>query len=140
MNIILLESQVKKLLSEISVEVVKGVGAIVTTDTDDEMDEKNAVSISLDKLIKNQPEDQGELEKDYNKMVDRIIKKLKEKKKLLPIVVAKENKKYRIIDGHHRYDAYKKLGKETIKSIVIPEKDVKFKNLTKKMEKKLKGK
>ena len=76
--------------------------------------------------------------KETNKIC--IIKKLKEKKKLLPIVVAKENKKYRIIDGHHRYDAYKKLGKETIKCIVIPEKDVKFKNLTKKMEKKLTGK
>jgi ParB-like chromosome segregation protein Spo0J len=70
-------------------------------------------------------------------MVNDIAKKTKNKKKFTPLIVSKEGKKYRIIDGHHRYDAYKKLGKEKIKCIVIPEKNVTFKNLTKKMEKEL---
>lgn len=136
MKIILFESQIKNLISEISAEVVKGIGAIVDGN-EEEFDEKNAINIPLDMLFKNQPDDQGDREKSYNKMVADISKKIKNNKKFRPLIVVKEGKKYRIIDGHHRYDAFKKLGKEKIKCVVIPEKNVQFKNLTKKMEKKL---
>ncbi len=136
MKIILSESQIKNLISEISAEVVKGIGAIVDGN-EEEFNEKNAIDIPIGKLFKNQPDDQGDKEKGYNKMVNDITKKTKDNKKFTPLIVTKEGKKYRIIDGHHRYDAFKKLGKEKIKCIVIPEKDVEFKYLTKKMEKKL---
>ena len=138
MKIILSEGQVKKLVKELEADVVKGLGAIVYGD-EDEMDEKNSVLISIDKLFKNQPEDQSDFEKDYDKMVDDISKKTKKNHKFRPLVVAKEGKKYRILDGHHRYDAYKKLGKEKIRCIVIDQKDVKFKKRTKKIEKELGG-
>ena len=60
------------------------------------MDEKNSVLISIDKLFKNQPEDQSDFEKDYDKMVDDISKKTKKNHKFRPLVVAKEGKKYRL--------------------------------------------
>ncbi len=136
MKIILSESQIKNLISEISAEVVKGIGAIVDGN-EEEFDEKNAIDIPIGKLFKNQPDDQGDREKSYNKMVADISKKIKNNKKFTPLMITKKNKKYRIIYGQHIYDAFKKLGKEKIKCIVIPEKDVEFKYLTKKMEKKL---
>ena len=44
---------------------------------------------------------------------------LKEQGQLIPIIVRKENEKYRLIDGHRRWTAILELGWDTIKSDII---------------------
>ena len=139
MNIILSESQIKNLIKEeLFADVVRNHGAIVSTDDEDAdelNDKKLIVSLSLDNLIKNQKtEDEDKV--DYKERINGIVKALKSKKKLGPIVVFKDGDKYRILDGNHRYEAYKKLGKDKIDSIVIPKKNVTIKKKwSKEMEK-----
>lgn len=137
MKIILTESQVKNLFEKLSADVVKNDGAVIYSDKKDEdKDFKNrslAVNLPLDKLFKNQKNEDNE---DNSERVNGIIKAIKGKKKLEPIVVVKEGEKYRILDGNHRYQAYKKLGRENVKCLVIPKNMVKYKkHWTKEMEK-----
>jgi len=138
MKIIITESQLRNILNEkLSADVVKGDGAVIYSDEKDEdkdfKNTKSAIDIPLKKLFKNQ---KGEDQKDYNERVDAVIKAIKEKKDMEPIIVVKEGDKYRILDGNHRYQAYKKLQHETVKCLVIPRNKVKYKkSWTKGMEK-----
>ncbi len=142
MKIILSESQIKRLIKEeLSADVVINRGGIIYTDDKDGnelKDKKLIVRLSIDKLIKNQ-KTKDEDKVDYKKRIDGIIKTLKDKKKLTPIIAYKDGNKYRIIDGNHRYEAYKKLGKDKIDAIIIPKKNVTIKKKwTKEMEKEFK--
>ena len=138
MKIILTESQLRKIVNEkLSADVVKGDGAIIYSDEKDEDKDfkniKSAINIPLDKLFKNQ---KNEDEENNSERVEGIIKAIKEKKKLEPIIVVKEGEKYRILDGNHRYQAYKKLGKEKAKCLVVSKKMVDYKkSWTKGMDK-----
>jgi hypothetical protein len=138
MKIILTESQLQNIIKEkLSANVVKGDGAVIYSDEKDEdidfKNTKSAIDIPLKKLFKNQ---KGEDEKDNSERVEGIIKAIKEKKDIEPIIVVKEGDKYRILDGNHRYQAYKKIGDETVKCLVIPKNKVKYKkSWTKGMEK-----
>jgi uncharacterized ParB-like nuclease family protein len=142
MKIILSESQIKRLIKEeLSADVVKNHGAMVYTDSkngDDLKNKKLIVTLSLDKLIKNQ-KTKDEDKVDYKERIGGIVKALKKKKNLGPIIVFKDGDKYRILDGNHRYEAYKKLKKDTIDAIVIPKKNVTIKKKwSKEMDKEFK--
>ena len=51
--------------------------------------------------------------------VDHLIKTIREKEYIPPIVVVQEGDIYYIVNGHHRYYAHLKVGEKKIKCIVI---------------------
>ncbi len=67
--------------------------------------------IDLDLLL---PHEQTEREK-----VERLAREIEKEGLKNPIVVAKFDGKYMIVDGHHRSEAFGMLGKKKIKAVVI---------------------
>jgi hypothetical protein len=138
MKIILSEYQFKNLIDEtLHATIVKNIGAQVYSDKKDEdrdfRNVKDAIDIPLNRLTKNQTDED---EDDFNEKVNDIIKKIKNNKKVDPLVVYKIGKNYKIVDGHHRYGAYQKLNYKTAKCLVIPKENIKFKKKwTKDLEK-----
>lgn len=124
MKILISESQLKSLSEKIKASIQKGMGADFHWEAGD-IDKYPKVNIPVEDLIPNQPIE-DEKYKDYQDMVDSIIRKYKKNKSLMPIMVHKMKKGYKIIDGHHRWTALRQMGKKTAKCIVVPNKDVKY--------------
>ena len=79
--------------------------------------------IPLDQLVLNEPAEKMEQPKSKTKL-KQFIKSISDGKEISPIIVRKLNNKYQILDGHHRYFAFKALDKDNIKAIVVDPKDV----------------
>ena len=79
--------------------------------------------IPLDQLVLNEPAEKMEQPKSKAKL-KQFIKSISDGKEISPIIVRKLNNKYQILDGHHRYFAFKALDKDNIKAIVVDPKDV----------------
>ena len=124
MRILISESQLKSLSEKIKVSIQKGMGADFDWEAGD-ISKYPKVNIPVKDLSPNQPIE-DEKYKDYQDMVDSIIRKYKKNKSLMPILVHKTKKGYKIIDGHHRWTALRQMGKKTAKCIVVPSKDVKY--------------
>jgi len=60
--------------------------------------------------------------------VEKIVAGLKQGNKLPPLLVRKYNNGYQVIDGHHRFWAYKLLGVKSIPAQVVPESDIEEKS------------
>jgi len=128
MKILISEDQFKSLNEKIKVNIQKGLGAEFNWEEGD-ISKYPKVNVPLKALKPNQPIE-DEKEKEYQDKVDDIILKYKKNKSLMPIVVHKLKKGYKIVDGHHRWTALRQMGKKTAKCIVVPNKDVKYvKNL-----------
>jgi hypothetical protein len=79
--------------------------------------------IPLDQLVLNEPAEKMEQPKSKAKL-KQFIKSISDGKEISPIIVRKLNNKYQILDGHHRYFAFKALDKDNIEAIVVDPKDV----------------
>lgn len=84
------------------------------------------IQIPVKDVIANEPfKDKEYMEKSDS--VRRIIKDLKNRKKIDPIKVVRHpynENKYMVIDGNHRIYAFKKMGEELIDVVVIPYSDI----------------
>jgi ParB-like nuclease domain len=81
------------------------------------------VNIPLDKLVGYEPDSKMNSEESKKKLKN-IISKLKQKKSIPPILVRQYNNGYQVLDGHHRYHAYKLLNKKTIPAKLVPDTDI----------------
>jgi hypothetical protein len=124
LKIIITESQLADLSEKIFFNVERGYGAQFDFDVEDIMKTPKK-KVPMKYLVPNQPvEDEGY--EVYQKKVAKIIGNYKKVGSLLPLLIFKDGKKYRIIDGHHRWTAGKQLGLESMVCHIIPRKDIKF--------------
>lgn len=82
--------------------------------------------IPLDKLVGFEPDEKMQDTKsaaNMSKMVDLL--KTGKGKELPPILVRKYKNGYQVLDGHHRFHAYKKAGLKTIPAKLVPDEDIK---------------
>ena len=56
--------------------------------------------------------------------VEKIVAGLKQGDKLPPLLVRKYKNGYQVLDGHHRFLAYKLLGTKSIPAQVVPDEDI----------------
>jgi uncharacterized ParB-like nuclease family protein len=115
-------------LDKIGLENIKvkiypgGLGADVDYD-EEEFEELPTKIISLDQLTLNEPA--KKMKQPASKAtLKQLIKSIKAGDEVPPIIVRKLGDKYQVIDGHHRYFAFKALGKDSIKAVVVDPEDV----------------
>jgi hypothetical protein len=83
------------------------------------------VMIPFNKLDILEPE--SKMEKDESsKKLKELVKLLKQGKKLEPILVRRVNGRYQILDGHHRYAAYKEMDIKNIPARIVSPSNVKI--------------
>ncbi len=81
------------------------------------------IEIPTNKLVGFEPEKKME-EPKSKANVEKIVSGLKSGDKLPPILVRKYKDGYQVIDGHHRFWAYKLLNKNTIPAKIVPDEDI----------------
>jgi hypothetical protein len=81
------------------------------------------VNIPTNKLVGFEPDKKMELPKSKAN-VDKIVAGLEKGDKLPPILVRKYNNGYQVVDGHHRFWAYKLLKKDSIPAQIVPDSDI----------------
>jgi len=113
----------KLCLENIKVKIYPGgLGADVDYD-EEEFEQLPTKTISLDQLTLNEPAEK--MKQPASKAtLKQLIKSIKAGDEVPPIIVRKLGDKYQVIDGHHRYFAFKALGKDSIKAVVVDPKDV----------------
>jgi hypothetical protein len=80
-------------------------------------------NISADQLVGFEPDDKMNQPKSKAN-VKKIVAGLKKGDKLPPLLVRKYKKGYQVLDGHHRFWAYKSLGVKSIPVQVVPASDI----------------
>ena len=80
------------------------------------------VNISAAKLVGFEPDEKMSQPKSKAN-VKKIVAGLKKGDKLPPILVRKYKDGYQVVDGHHRFWAYKLLGVKSIPSQIVPDSD-----------------
>jgi hypothetical protein len=81
------------------------------------------VMVPVGKLITFEPDDK--FKKPENaKNLNNIVKALKAGKELPPILVRRQGLRYQVLDGHHRFMAYKMLGKKHIPVRIVAKANV----------------
>jgi hypothetical protein len=81
------------------------------------------IDISADQLVGFEPDDKMDQPKSKEN-VKKIVSGLKKGDKLPPLLVRKYKKGYQVLDGHHRFWAYKSLGVKSIPVQVVPATDI----------------
>ena len=81
------------------------------------------VNISVDRLVGFEPDNKMNQTKSKAN-VEKIVTGLKQGAKLPPLLVRKYKNGYQVLDGHHRFWAYKLLGTKSIPSRIVPDKDI----------------
>ena len=110
-------------LENIKVKIYPGgLGADVDYD-EEEFKQLPTKTIPLDQLVLNEPASKMKQPKS-KAMLKQLIKSIKGGEEVPPIIVRKLEDKYQVIDGHHRYFAFKALDKDSIKAVVVDPKDV----------------
>ncbi len=84
------------------------------------------VNIPANKLVGFEPDDKMNQSKSKAN-VEKIVAGLKKGDKLPPLLVRKYKNGYQVLDGHHRFWAYKLIGVNSIPAQVVPEKDIEVK-------------
>jgi pyrimidine deaminase RibD-like protein/GNAT superfamily N-acetyltransferase len=81
------------------------------------------VNIPVDQLVGFEPD--AKMAQPKSKAnVEKIIAGLKKGDDIPPILVRKHKGGYQILDGHHRFRAYKLLKQDTIPAQIVPAKDI----------------
>ena len=81
------------------------------------------VDIPADKLVGFEPDDKMNQPKSKAN-VKKIVAGLKRGHKLPPLLVRKYKNGYQVLDGHHRFWAYKLLGVQLIPAQIVPARDI----------------
>jgi len=81
------------------------------------------VNISADRLVGFEPDNKMNQPKSKAN-VEKIVAGLKQGAKLPPLLVRKYKNGYQVLDGHHRFWAYKLLGVKSIPSRIVPDEDI----------------
>ena len=81
------------------------------------------VNISVNKLVGFEPDSKMSQPKSQSN-VEKIVAGLKKGDRLPPILVRKYRDGYQVLDGHHRFWAYKSLGIKSIPSRIVPDSDI----------------
>ena len=81
------------------------------------------VNIPANQLVGFEPDDKMNQPKSKVN-VEKIVAGLKQGAKLPPLLVRKYKKGYQVLDGHHRFWAYKSLGIKTIPVQIVPDSDI----------------
>ena len=81
------------------------------------------VNISANKLVGFEPDDKMTQPKSKAN-VEKIVAGLKQGDKLPPLLVRKYKNGYQVLDGHHRFWAYKLLGTKSIPVQIVPDSDI----------------
>ena len=81
------------------------------------------VNISANQLVGFEPDDKMNQPKSKAN-VEKIVAGLKQGAKLPPLLVRKYKNGYQVLDGHHRFWAYKLLGVKSIPSRIVPDEDI----------------
>ena len=127
MQIIITESQMKALSEKLWANIIgKKDGAEIDWDSPKDISKKREVDLKISDLIYNQPKS-DEKDPGYQKIVKGLMKKYETKDYIDPLFVYEYKGKYKILDGHHRVSALKKLGREKVNCIVVPKKNIKHK-------------
>ena len=102
----------------------KYYGADVESDDDDNLP---VHEIPLNKLVGFEPDDKMDNPK-HNANMMKMVTLIQAGKgnKLPPILVRNYNNGYQVLDGHHRFHAYKKAGLKTIPGKIVPDEDIKI--------------
>jgi len=76
------------------------------------------VSIPVGKITTFEPDEKFK-DPENNKNLKKILMALKAGKTLPPILVRRQGQKYQVLDGHHRFHAYKTLGLKIIPARIV---------------------
>jgi hypothetical protein len=81
------------------------------------------VNVPADRLVGFEPDDK--MNQPASKAnVEKIVAGLKQGAKLPPLLVRKYKNGYQVLDGHHRFWAYKLLGVKNIPAQIVPAEDI----------------
>lgn len=81
------------------------------------------VNLSASQLVGFEPD--NKMDQPASKAnVEKIVAGLKQGDKLPPLLVRKYKNGYQVLDGHHRFLAYKLLGTKSIPAQVVPDEDI----------------
>ena len=97
-------------------------GAEISDDAGDGLPVKN---LPIDKLSGFEPDEKMQ-QPDSQVKLASMVKKLKRGEELPPILVRVYKNGYQVLDGHHRYHAYKTVGKKEIPAKIVPSGDIKI--------------
>lgn len=128
MKILISESQVGMINDAIWADVEKGVGSAYDWNPGD-IDNAKKFLVPLSMMTANQTDDEGnnDVSSDEDqKAIKNIINKIKKGGSVSPILLHKIKGGFLIVDGHHRYEALKRMGKKYGLSVIIPSKNVRF--------------
>ena len=89
-------------------------GAYVT----DKGTPEKTIELPISKITVFEPEDKFS-DPDNAKNLKKIVQALKAGKTMPPILVRRQGNKFQVLDGHHRFMAYKMLGKKSILARII---------------------
>jgi hypothetical protein len=81
------------------------------------------VIIPANQLVGFEPDDKMNQPKSRAN-VEKIVAGLKQGNKLPPLLVRKYKNGYQVLDGHHRFWAYKLLGVKSIPAQIVPDSDI----------------
>ena len=81
------------------------------------------VNIPANQLVGFEPDDKMNQPKSKVN-VEKIVAGLKQGSKLPPLLVRKYKNGYQVLDGHHRFWAYKLLGVKSIPAQIVPDSDI----------------
>jgi hypothetical protein len=81
------------------------------------------VNIPSNKLVGFEPDDKMNQPKSKAN-VEKIVAGLKQGAELPPLLVRKYKNGYQVLDGHHRFWAYKLLGVKSIPVQIVPDSDI----------------
>jgi ParB-like chromosome segregation protein Spo0J len=81
------------------------------------------VDIDIKKLVRNEPLIKMKTA-EAQKNIMNLMAIIKTGQKMDPVVVIPNGSNYKIVDGHHRFTAYQRLGITKVPCIIIPEDQV----------------
>lgn len=137
MKILISESQVGMINDVLWADVEKGEGSAFDWDPGD-IDNAKKFLVPLSMMIPNQTDEKGNIDMSTTndqKRLKNIINKIKKGGSTPPILLHKVKDGFLVVDGHHRYEALKQMGKKYGLSVIIPSKNVRFvKDFTKSVQ------
>lgn len=92
---------------------------------DDSEQDEPIVDIPIKQIIAVlEPDEQHQEKKGAPERIERMVKALKKGKDTPPILVRKYKNGYQVLDGHHRFKAYKAAGRNEIPAMIVADKDI----------------